>query len=188
MKYALISVYDKENIVEFAKNLENLGYGIISTSKTANLLKENNINVKEISEITNFPEILNGRVKTLHPLIFGSLLADRENENHKKEIEKFKLKNIEIVVVNLYPFEKIISGKHKIDEAIENIDIGGVSLIRASAKNYKNIITVTDKNDYEEVIEKIKNNENTIDFRRNLAIKAFAYVANYDIAIYNYFS
>lgn len=188
MKYALISVYDKENIVEFARELKNFKYEIISTSKTAKLLRESNINAKEISEITNFPEILDGRVKTLHPLIFGSLLADKTNIKHKEEIEKFNLKNIEIVVVNLYPFEKIIARDHTLEEAIENIDIGGVSLIRAAAKNYKNIAIVTDKRDYEKVIEELKKGEISTNFKKNLAIKSFAYISNYDIMIYNYFS
>ncbi len=190
-KVCLITVYDKRGIVNFAHSLIDAGYKIISTSGTAKLLTENEICVEEISDITKFPEILNGRVKTLHPAIFGGLLADKNNEEHISEIKKYNILPIDLVVVNLYPFKEVISKEHSIDDAIENIDIGGVSLIRAAAKNYKNVAVVVDPQDYNIIAEEIKNNPNkeiSLPTREKLCAKAFAYVSDYDIAIHNYFS
>jgi len=187
-KYALISVSDKENILPFAKKLVSLGYKIISTGGTYRLLKnhisENSL--LEVQNITNFPEILDGRVKTLHPKIFGGILADRKNESHLKTLKEFNIPNIEIVVVNLYPFEKVISQGASLKEAIENIDIGGVSLLRAAAKNFENVLVVCDKKDYDEVLNRLENNKIDFKFRLNLAIKAFKRVKDYDTAISNY--
>ncbi len=190
-KTALITVYDKRNIVNFAKCLRDAGYRIISTSGTAKLLAENEVCVEEISDLTKFPEILDGRVKTLHPAIFGGLLADKNNEKHISEIKKHNILPIDLVVVNLYPFKNTISKEHSLDEAIENIDIGGVSLIRAAAKNYKNVAVVIDPKDYNIIAEEIKNNPNkeiSLPTRETLCVKAYAYVSDYDIAIHNYFS
>ncbi len=190
-KVCLISVYDKQGIVNFAKELENAGYKIISTSGTAKLLAENEVCVEEISEITKFPEILDGRVKTLHPAIFGGLLADKNNEAHLSEIKNHNILTIDLVVVNLYPFKNVINREHSSDEAIENIDIGGVSLIRAGAKNYKNVVVVVDPQDYNIITEEIKNNPNkeiSLPTREKLCAKAFAYVSDYDIVIHDYFS
>jgi len=187
-KICLISVYDKKGIIDFAKFISDFGYKIISTSGTAKLLRENNIYVEEISEVTKFPEILNGRIKTLHPVIFGGLLADKSNEFHVSEIKKFNISLIDIVVVNLYPFKETIKKEHSMEDAIENIDIGGVSLIRAAAKNYKNVAVIVDPNDYELVKNEIKNGEISLKTKEILCVKALAYVCDYDIAIHNYFS
>ncbi|CEG12748.1 Bifunctional purine biosynthesis protein PurH (Includes: Phosphoribosylaminoimidazolecarboxamide formyltransferase; IMP cyclohydrolase) [groundwater metagenome] len=190
-KTALISVYDKRDIVNFARCLGDAGYKIISTSGTAKLLAGNEVCAEEISEITKFPEILDGRVKTLHPAIFGGLLADKNNEAHISEIKKHNILPIDLVVVNLYPFKNVINRKHTINEAIENIDIGGVSLIRAGAKNYKNVAVVVDPQDYNTIADEIKNNpdkEISLPTREKLCAKAFAYVSYYDIVIHDYFS
>lgn len=188
-KVCLISVYDKQGIVNFAKGIRNAGYKIISTSGTAKLLAENDVCAEEISDITKFPEILNGRVKTLHPAIFGGLLANKNNEEHISEIKKHNILPIDLVVVNLYPFKEVISKEHSVDDAIENIDIGGVCLIRAAAKNYKNVAVVVNPRDYEMAGNEISNNgEISLAVREKLCVKAYAYVSDYDITIHNYFS
>jgi len=136
IKTALISVYDKTGIVDFARELQNLGIDIISTGGTYNLLTQNGIKAKRVEDITGFPEMFNGRVKTLHPKILGGILAVRDNPEHIEQLKKFGIIPIDLVVVNLYPFSDVIrDGKVTIDEAIEEIDIGGVTLLRASAKN-----------------------------------------------------
>ncbi|MDW8114620.1 MAG: bifunctional phosphoribosylaminoimidazolecarboxamide formyltransferase/IMP cyclohydrolase, partial [candidate division WOR-3 bacterium] len=179
-KLALISVYDKEGIVEFAKELSSLNYQIISTSKTYEILKKENIEVIEISEYTGFKEILKGRVKTLHPLIFGGILSFGKEEEG--------IKPISMVVCNLYPFEKNILSNLKEEEMIELIDIGGVSLLRAGAKNYQYVTTIFDKKDYPIVISEIKKyGEVSLELRKKLAYKAFNYVSYYDSIIAEYF-
>lgn len=178
-KRAFISVYDKENIVDFARELvEKQKFDIISTGGTYNLLKENGIEVTEVSEITKHPEMLSGKVKSLHPAIFAGILADMTNSKESAEIEKFSIKNFDMVVVNLYPFEQVASQTDNIDELIKNIDIGGVSLLRAGAKNYKNITVVCNKSDYKAVL-KGANEE----LREKFALKAFAATSNYDKVI-----
>lgn len=173
-KRAYISVYDKENIVEFAKDLIENKFEIVSTGGTYNLLKENNIEATEVSEITGFPEMLSGKVKSLHPTIFAGILADMTNSKEAAEIENKAIKNFDLVVVNLYPFEKVASETDNIEDLIKNIDIGGVALLRAGAKNYKNITVVSDKSDYDIAINA---NEQ---IRQILALKAFAVTSNYD--------
>ena len=187
-KYALISVSDKENIISFAKKLIFLGYKIISTGGTYKLLKEHISKsfLLEVQNITNFPEILDGRVKTLHPKIFGGILADRKNDSHLKILKEFNIPNIKIVVVNLYPFEKVVSQNASFKEAIENIDIGGVALLRAAAKNFENVLVICDKKDYDKVLNRLENNKIDFKFRLKLAIKAFKRVKEYDTAISNY--
>ncbi|MCR4321506.1 MAG: bifunctional phosphoribosylaminoimidazolecarboxamide formyltransferase/IMP cyclohydrolase, partial [Candidatus Brocadiaceae bacterium] len=139
----LISVSDKTGIVEFARELQHLGVEIISTGGTSRLLKENGVRVIEISEYTGFPEIMDGRVKTLHPKVHGGLLALRDSETHTKQMKELGIKPIDMVVVNLYPFEKTIAKKGVcMEEAIENIDIGGPSMIRSASKNYKHVIVI----------------------------------------------
>lgn len=175
-KRAYISVYDKENIVDFARELvENQKFEIVSTGGTYSLLKENGIEVKEVSEITSSPEMLSGKVKSLHPAIFAGILADMTNSKEALEIEKQSIKNFDMVVVNLYPFEQIANETDNIDELVKNIDIGGVALLRAGAKNYKNITVVCDKSDYKKVLKGV--NEKT---REELALKAFSLTSNYD--------
>ena len=185
-KYAIVSVYDKEGIIEFCKELNFLGYDIISTSGTYKFLKENGIRSIEVSSITNFPEILDGRVKTLHPLIHGGILY-RESY-HKDEISYYGIPNIDIVVVNLYPFEKTVLETNDIEKIVENIDIGGPTLLRAAAKNFERVIAIVDKNDYTFVLETLKSGNNTLEFRLNLATKVFNYIANYDAIISSFFN
>lgn len=186
-KYAIVSVYDKDGIIDFCKELNHIGYRIISTSGTYKLLKENEVDVVEVSSITNFPEILDGRVKTLHPTIHGGILY-RDKENHKTQIKNYGIPNIELVVVNLYPFEETIKRTDNLEDIIENIDIGGPTLLRAAAKNFERVIIVVDKNDYSTVLEKIKNNRNSKEFRMELARKAFNHVARYDGVIAKFFN
>lgn len=175
-KRAFISVYDKENIVEFARELvKKQGFEIVSTGGTYNLLKENGIEVTEVSEVTSFPEMLSGKVKSLHPAIFAGILADMTNSKEAAEIKKHAIKNFDMVVVNLYPFEKVASQTDNIDELIKNIDIGGVSLLRAAAKNHKNVTVVCDKADYDLVLKGTKE-----EFRQKLALKAFNLTSSYD--------
>ncbi len=189
IKNALISVSNKDKIASFAKNIEQNNINIFSSGGTAKFLKESNVKVMDVESITDFPEILEGRVKTLHPKIHGGILANRKNTNHLNTLNKYKIPEIDLVVVNLYPFEKIISKESDFDEIIENIDIGGSALIRAAAKNFQNIIVVTQINDYQKIINYIK--DNTIipfEFRRTLAKKAFELTAKYDQIIYNWFN
>ncbi len=188
IKRAIISVSDKTGIVEFAKELTNLGIEIISTGGTAKILKENGLNVIEISSYTGFPEIMDGRVKTLHPKIHGGILCIRDNEEHVKKIEELGIKPIDMIVVNLYPFEKTISNpKSTFDDAIENIDIGGPTMIRAGAKNFKYVVVVIDPNDYSKILEELKK-DGDVNYKTRLylAQKVFATMSNYDGMIAEY--
>ncbi len=190
MKRALISVYDKEGIVEFSRELKTLGWEIISTGGTYRALKEAGIEVLEVESITEFPEILDGRVKTLHPFIHGGLLYKRDDSNHVATVEKMKIKPIDMVVNNLYPFEETIKkiGVSQ-EEIIENIDIGGPSMIRAAAKNYKHVTVLVDPKDYERVLEELKAfGETKVQTKEYLASKVFNYTAYYDALIAKYFN
>ncbi|QQY80159.1 phosphoribosylaminoimidazolecarboxamide formyltransferase/IMP cyclohydrolase [Keratinibaculum paraultunense] len=190
MKRALISVYNKEGIVSFAKELSRLGWEIISTGGTYKVLNENGINVIDISEVTKFPEILDGRVKTLHPNIHGGILYKRDNIEHVDKLKELNIGSIDMVVNNLYPFEETVKKEgvsHK--EIIENIDIGGPSMIRAAAKNYEYVTVIVDPNDYERVLDEIQQNgETSLETRRYLAMKVFQQTAYYDSLIANYFN
>ena len=190
MKRALISVYDKTGIVEFSKSLVLLGWEIISTGGSYNTLKEAGIKVLEIKDVTNFPEILDGRVKTLNPYIHGGILYRRDDESHLKTIEDMNITPIQMVVNNLYPFEETIKKPNVTqEEIIENIDIGGPSMIRAAAKNYSSVTVIVDPLDYSSIINELKNNgDTTQDTRRYLARKVFNYTAYYDTLISNYFN
>lgn len=188
-KRALISVYDKTGIVEFAKILHELDIEIISTGGTAKTLKDAGISVINISDVTGYPEMLDGRVKTLHPKIHGGILAQREKEEHVKQLEEFKIQPIDIVVVNLYPFEETIARPNStLEEAIEQIDIGGVALIRSSAKNFSDVAVVVNPAKYELIIEELKRNnaELTKETRLRLSVEAFKYTSLYDSVIHNY--
>lgn len=190
-KYALISVYDKKGIRDFAKNLAKFGYKIIASGGTAKELKKTGIKVIEVSKITKFPEMLDGRVKTLHPKIHGGLLARRDDPNHMKMLKKYQIPQIDIVVINLYPFEKVISKKKFThEEAIENIDIGGPAIIRAAAKNYESVAVVTSPDRYSEIHLELKNNNGIIgrDMKEKLVRDAFALTSKYDKAILSYLS
>lgn len=187
-KTSLISVYDKTGVVDFAKELSSLGIEIISTSGTASLLQKSGIKVTQVSELAKHKEILDGRVKTLHPQIFGGILSVRSNKKHSKELQENNIKNIDIVAVNLYPFGELLNKNAPLKELIENIDIGGPSLIRAAAKNYNDVMVVVDPIDYPLVIEKIKNKKIDEKYNCNLAAKAFAYTARYDSLINSFFN
>jgi phosphoribosylaminoimidazolecarboxamide formyltransferase/IMP cyclohydrolase len=183
---ALISVSDKTGIAAFARELERQGVDIISTGGTADLLRKEKIPVREISSFTAFPEVLEGRVKTLHPRVHGGLLYKRGNEKHEAEARECGFEPIDLVVVNLYPFEATIAKPDvTLPEAIENIDIGGPSMIRSAAKNYESVTVVVDPADYDAVLEDIHDNngETTLKLRERLAIKAFIRTAEYDRAI-----
>lgn len=189
VKRALISVHDKTGIVEFAKELQDLGIEIISTGGTAKVLKESGIKVKDISEITGYSELLGGRVKTLHPKIQAGILALRDKESHMKELKKEDIGQIDMVVVNLYPFERTVQKEHALEEAIENIDIGGVTLLRAGAKNYKHVAVVSNPKDYGEIIKELKASEHGISELtcKRLMLEAFSHTAHYDSIISEYF-
>jgi phosphoribosylaminoimidazolecarboxamide formyltransferase/IMP cyclohydrolase len=182
---ALISVSNKDKIEWFAKELVLLGYEIISTGGTYQTLKENNIQAIEVSNITNFPECFNGRVKTLNPYIHGAILYKRDDKKDVDTAKELGISPIDLVCVNLYPFEETINRSDDFDEIIENIDIGGPSMIRASAKNFNDVVIVTDVSDYKLVIDTLKNGNN-LDFRKSLMLKAFEHTASYDAIIANY--
>ncbi len=186
-KRALISVSDKEGIIAFAKTLNELDYQIVATGNTAKKLSGAGINVIEISSITSFPEIFDGRVKTLHPKIFGGILFRRDNENDKAEAEKNGIESIDIVCVNLYPFVKVAENpESSIDTIIENIDIGGPSLIRAAAKNHKFVSVLTDPSQYESFLTELKEGEISIATKKKLAVQAYSHTAHYDTYISNF--
>src|SRR5712691_8940119 len=186
---ALISVSDKSGIAKFARALERQGVDIISTGGTAELLRKEKIPVRDISSFTAFPEVLEGRVKTLHPRVHGGLLYKRGNAKHEAEARECGFEPIDLVVVNLYPFEATIAKPDvTLAEAIENIDIGGPAMIRSAAKNYESVAIVVDPADYESVLENMRDNEGatTLKLREHLAIKAFIKCSDYDRAIGNF--
>ncbi len=186
-KRALISVSDKKGIYDFAKELINLGYDIISTGGTKDLLEKSGLKVTSVEEVTNFPECLDGRVKTLHPLIHGGILSIRDNKRHMDKLQELGIGLIDLVVVNLYPFRKTIESKeHTLEQAIENIDIGGPSMIRAAAKNYRFVMVVTNPSQYESVLQNIKSGVINEKFRFELAVEAFSHTSSYDALISNY--
>jgi phosphoribosylaminoimidazolecarboxamide formyltransferase/IMP cyclohydrolase len=189
VRRAVISVSDKSGITEFAGELSKLGVEIISTGGTAKILRDNDIPVKEISEVTGSPEMLDGRVKTLHPKIHAGILAVRGRKEHVQQLKQHGIGEIELVVVNLYPFEQTISKKNvKHEDAIENIDVGGPTLIRAAAKNYESVGVVVDPSDYQEVLNELKKDKSlSLHTRERLAAKAFQHTARYDALISNYF-
>ncbi|MGH1411318.1 MAG: bifunctional phosphoribosylaminoimidazolecarboxamide formyltransferase/IMP cyclohydrolase [Mycoplasma sp.] len=189
-RYALISVSKKDGVVEFAKFLNAYGIRIISTGGTFNLLKKEGLDVIQVKDLTHSEEILDGRVKTLHPIIHGGLLADLDVEEHVKTIVKNNISPIEFVVINLYPFEDVITNQNcKYEDAVENIDIGGPSMLRSGAKNHKHVTVIFDPNDYEIVKKEIiEYGKTTISTRKYLANKVFAYTSYYDAKIAQYFS
>mgnify|MGYP001791645767 FL=1 len=191
VKRALVSVSNKIGLDKFAQSLADLGVEIISTGGTAKYLKENGIPVTGISDVTGFPEILDGRVKTLHPNIHAGLLANRDIHEHMLTLKEHGIKPIDMVVVSLYPFEEV-SGRRGVteEEVIENIDIGGPTMIRAASKNFKSVAVVTDPRRYSDLIAEMKENDNQlgIDTLRELATQAFHTTAHYDFVIANWFS
>ena len=188
MKRALVSVTNKEGIVEFCSQLEKLGFEVVSTGGTLKKLQEAGIKAIAIDDVTGFPEMLDGRVKTLHPMVHGGLLYRRDLPSHVETIKEHGIHPIDLVCVNLYEFEKALQLGKPLPEMIENIDIGGPSMIRSAAKNFKDVLIVTDPSDYEKVVEAIQNNTDDYDFRLNLAYKAFSRTAAYDAIISRYFA
>lgn len=184
---AIISVSDKTGIIDFTRCLQELNYDVYSTGGTRKVLADAGVPVKSISDITGFPEILDGRVKTLHPMVHGGILARRDLPAHMAELVKHGIQTIDIVVVNLYPFIQTIAKTGvTLEDALENIDIGGPTLIRASAKNFPGVIVVIDPADYPEVLKKLQQNSLSFNDRKRLAQKAFRHVATYDTAIAQY--
>lgn len=183
---ALISVSDKEGVVEFAKGLVALGFEILSTGGTHKLLTQSGINSLEVSEYTKSAEMFEGRVKTLHPKIHGGILHKRDDKNHVLQAEQNGIGGIDLVCVNLYPFKETTIRTDDFEEIIENIDIGGPAMVRSAAKNFKDVYIVTSPLDYDVVLENLKNGENALEFRRALMIKAYEHTAAYDSMIANY--
>lgn len=188
MKNVLISVSDKTGIVDFAKKLSDMDAKIISTGGTYKLLKENGVNVVEVSEVTGFSECLDGRVKTLHPVVHGGILAIRENENHMRQINELGIEPIDMVVVNLYPFKQtILKEGIEFETAIENIDIGGPTMLRSAAKNFKDVAVVVDSSDYAKILDELKENGTiSYDTKYRLALKVFEATSHYDTLIASY--
>jgi len=184
---AIISVSDKAEVTDFARGLSQLGFEVFSTGGTKKALAEAGVPVKSVSELTGFPEILDGRVKTLHPAVHGGILARRNLPSHMAELAKNKIETIDLVAVNLYPFvQTVAKGGVSLDEALENIDIGGPTMIRAAAKNFPSVIVVVDPADYPLVLEKLRGGGLDLAERKRLAQKAFQHVAIYDTAISQY--
>ncbi|RQO34262.1 bifunctional phosphoribosylaminoimidazolecarboxamide formyltransferase/inosine monophosphate cyclohydrolase [Herminiimonas sp. KBW02] len=191
IKQALISVSDKTGVLEFARALSGMGVNILSTGGTAKLLAENGISVTEVADYTGFPEMLDGRVKTLHPKVHGGILARRDFPEHVSALEKHAIPTIDMVVVNLYPFQQTVArAECSLEDAIENIDIGGPAMLRSSAKNHKDVIVICDPTDYSQVLSELgaNNGEVTYETKFTLAKKVFAHTAQYDGAITNYFT
>jgi phosphoribosylaminoimidazolecarboxamide formyltransferase/IMP cyclohydrolase len=186
MPTAILSVYDKTGIVEFAQGLASLGWTLLASGGTAKLLRENGLSVTEVADYTGSPEILGGRVKTLHPAIHGGLLARPTGEDHQQLLD-LGWDYIDLVAVNLYPFEATIAKPDvTYAEVIEQIDIGGVALIRAAAKNHERVTLVCDPVDYASVLEAIQNGEVSYELRKSLTVKGFQTTMHYDTVISGY--
>jgi phosphoribosylaminoimidazolecarboxamide formyltransferase / IMP cyclohydrolase len=184
IKRALLSVSDKTGLVELATLLAGKGVELISTGGSASVLRENGIPVKDVSELTSFPEIFDGRVKTLHPIIHGGILGRRQLEKDKVEAKALNIGFIDLVVVNLYPFEEAVKNPNiGLNQALEKIDIGGVTLIRAAAKNFENVLILTNPSDYSEFTEKFESDSIDISFNQKMAVKGFEHTAYYDAVI-----
>jgi phosphoribosylaminoimidazolecarboxamide formyltransferase / IMP cyclohydrolase len=182
---ALISVFDKRGAADLARGLSRLGLEVVSTGGTLDLLRREGVPVTAVSDVTGFPEILDGRVKTLHPRIHGGILARRSEESHRAQLAEHGITPIDLVVVNLYPFERTVAGGASFDDAVEMIDIGGPAMVRAAAKNHQAVAVVVDPDDYPAVLEALESGGGTIPdaLRRRLAAKAFAHTRDYDTAV-----
>lgn len=189
IKNALISVYHKDNLGRIVKKLNDIGVNIISTGGTYDFIEKLGVPVKAVEELTTYPSILGGRVKTLHPKIFGGILARRENEGDLNQLSEYKIDEIDLVIVDLYPFEETVKSGASEAEIIEKIDIGGISLIRGAAKNFKDVVVTSSMGQYNELFQLLQDQggETTIEQRRKFAKEAFAISSNYDTAIHNYF-
>ena len=186
-KFALISVFEKKNLKYLCSNLNKFNYSFISSGSTGNKIRELGFRCKDISKLTNFKEMFGGRVKTLNPLIYSSLLYIRDDKIHKKQFQLLKIPEIDIVVVNLYPFKKYLK-KNNNDQIIEMIDIGGPSLLRAASKNFKFVTPILDLKDYKGLINNLNKNDGATDFifRKKMACKTFKQISNYDKIIYKW--
>lgn len=189
-KSALISVFSKEGIAEIVKELHSLGYQIYSTGGTEKFIRKMQIPVVPVEEVTEYPSIFGGRVKTLHPKIFGGILKRRDHENDRKEAAEYNIPNLDVVMVDLYPFEETVASGASEEAIIEKIDIGGISLIRAAAKNYKDVMCVSSQNDYVEFLQLLKESAGNFKLgdKKRFAAKAFNVSSHYDTAIFNYFN
>lgn len=186
MPTAILSVHNKTGLIEFAKGLADLGWTLLASGGTAKLLRENNVSVTEVADYTKSPEILGGRVKTLHPAVHGGLLARPTDEDHQQLLD-LGWDYIDLVAVNLYPFEETITKANvTYADAIENIDIGGVTLIRAAAKNHERVTLVCDPSDYSAILEEVRNGGISGKTRAKLAVRGFASTAHYDTAIHDF--
>ena len=186
-KLALLSAFDRRGLIEFAKLLVECDYQIVSTGGTASELRSAGIEVVDVAEVTGAPELLGGRVKTLHPIIHGGLLGLRDDEGHVREMAEHGIRNIDVVVNNLYPFVETVRNRDaSLSDALENIDIGGPAMTRAAAKNHPHVVIVVDPDDYERVGAMIRSGEVSQPERRRLAAKAFQHVAAYDTAVAGY--
>jgi len=189
LKSALISVFNKDGLEPIAKKLDKLGVKIYSTGGTELFLKKIGIPVIKVEDVTGYPSILGGRVKTLHPKIFGGILNRNENNNDISDLKNYEIPNIDLVIVDLYPFEETVKSNQSEEKIIEKIDIGGISLIRAAAKNFKDVMCVSSKDDYSDFLNILNNDKGEINlkYRKNFAFRAFNVSSHYDTAIFNYF-
>ena len=187
---ALLSVSDKSGLIDFARALSAHGVELISTGGTAKAIAAAGLAVRDVSELTGFPEMMDGRVKTLHPNVHGGLLAIRDNVDHAKSMKDHGIAPIDLLVVNLYPFEATVDKGASEEECIENIDIGGPAMIRAAAKNHDDVAVVVEPSDYQAVLDELAANQGatTLTLRKRLAAKAYARTAAYDAAISNWFA
>src|ERR1700728_2385914 len=185
---ALLSVSDKSGLIEFARALAGHGIDLVSTGGTAKAIAAAGLKVSDVSDLTGFPEMMDGRVKTLHPKVHGGLLAIRDNAEHAQAMKAHGIAPIDLLVVNLYPFEATLKRGASFEERVENIDIGGPAMIRSAAKNHDDVVVIVDVNDYPALIEELQRGEGTtsLAFRRRMAQKAFARTAAYDAAISNW--
>ena len=188
IRRALISVWDKHGVIDLAKHLRDMNVDIISTGKTASLLRRSGVDARDVSSLTNFPEILSGRVKTLHPKIFGAILANKKHPLHLEEIKKMEIEPIDMVVVNFYPFRKMLGEGISFSQMLEYIDIGGPSLLRAGAKNFRNVACISSVSQYKPIIDELKKNKGCLseDTLRDLACDVFRLTKEYDSHIYSY--
>ncbi len=190
IKSALVSVFHKERVDEIVTKLEKAGVKIYSTGGTKKFIEDLGVEVTAVEELTSYPSILGGRVKTLHPKVFGGILSRRDNDGDVKQLDEYQIPEIDLVIVDLYPFEDTVASGASHPDIIEKIDIGGIALIRAAAKNYKDVIIVPSRNEYDDLIDLLDNNNahSTLEQREAFAVKAFATSSNYDTAIFNYFN
>ena len=190
IKSALISVYNKENLAPLIKKLTQLNIKIYSTGGTKSFIEDLHIDVTSVEELTSYPSILGGRVKTLHPKIFGGILSRRSNESDNNELTQYEIPEIDLVIVDLYPFKETVTSGANEDEIIEKIDIGGISLIRAAAKNYKDVLVISSRHQYNLLLDLLNKNNGEISIEESkiFARQAFNISSDYDTAIYNYFN